>query len=536
MVNKLIIIGLLVITPLLLLAQSFNIEWQECFGGSEWDCAYDILPVSGGYIIAGWTVSSDGDISNNNGLSDGWILKISTTGEIIWEKNYGGTKGDNIYRIFPAGQGEFYLLGASNSSDVDISYDPYPDSWDLWLLKIDSIGNIIWEEIYGGNGDETVWTGTTTDDGGIVALVWTSSSDGDVSNHYGYYDAWMIKVNSDGEKQWDITLGSPGQDVGQAIIQTSDGGFLVGISAQLFEGGNITCTPHNSDYSEAILVKLDADRNIEWDRCYGGSDHDGVTALAEVSDGYLMGAYTGSNDGDVSGFHGDVDIWIVKTDFEGIIIWQKCFGGSKCEDVKTMHIDEFENILIVGTTRSTDGDISHNHSISEYYDDIWLLKINSQGDLLREQCFGGRSNEELWFGFHYINENNYVIAGETNYGPSYDVACTPHGGNVQDKDIWVFEIQDTLTSVVESYEIIGEIKVYPNPAGDYVCFEVAGGGQVEMPEVKIFNILGMPVQDPMLYKSEGKIIWDVRGVAKGVYFYQITNNGYYSRQGKVVVN
>jgi len=497
MINKLSTIILMVLFPFLLPGQSFSIEWQNCFGGSKWDYAHDIVKVDDGYLILGHTRSDDGDISHLHGIADMWLVKVNNTGDLLWEKTYGGSKVDGGIRIFEAGDGNFYIIGGSNSSDGDISYNPYPDSYNLWLLKIDSVGNIIWEVIYGGNGDETVWTGTTTDDGGLVALVWTSSSDGDVSNHYGYYDAWMIKVNSDGEKEWDVTLGSPGQDVGQAIIQTSDGGFLVGISTQLFEGGNITCIPHNSDYSEAILVKLDANLNIEWDRCYGGSNHDGSTALAEVSDGYIMGGYTRSNDGDVSGNHGGSDIWIVKTGFEGNIIWQKCFGGSKDEDLSTMHIDEFENILIAGVTRSKDGDVSHNHSISEYDTDIWLFKINNQGDLLWEHCFGGIANEQIWFGFHYINENNFVIAGTTNYGPSYDVGCATYGGGV-DKDIWVFEVKmDDTTSVITPPSRVSEIKVYPNPATTELWLQLPENIPFAQSQIELYGPTGS-----LLYKAQ----------------------------------
>lgn len=452
----------------------------------------------------------------------------------MWEKTFGGSSGEHVGKILPTNDGNYYIIGVSGSSDGDISNDPYPDSGDLWLLKIDSEGNIIWEEIFGGTGWEMNPTGIATIDGGLVALVLSSSGDGDISNHYGLWDAWMIKVNSEGEKEWDFTLGSPGQDFGQAIIQTSDGGFLVGISAQLFVGGNITCTPHNSDYSEAILVKLDADRNIEWDRCYGGSNNDGVTYLAEVSDGYILGAYTHSNDGDVSGNHGSSDVWIVKTDFEGNIIWQKCFGGSKGEEVRKLHIDEFENILIVGVTSSQDGDVSHNHSISEYDFDIWLLKINNQGDLLWEHCFGGISQEVLWFGFQYINEANFVIAGETNYGPSFDVGCTPYGGN-WDKDFWVLEVKDTTVNVQNHELQLACLTAYPNPAKDYVIFEYSCPNAEKPSSLKIFNSIGMELSNPLIYSSGAKMIWDTREVKPGIYFYEFVVNGY-SNTGKIIVN
>jgi hypothetical protein len=515
-------------------AQSFNIEWQGCFGGSDWDTSRDILMLDDGYFIIGSTRSYDGDVSYNHGPADGWLIKLSNTGELLWDKSYGGSSGESIYRIFPAGQDNYYLIGVSGSSDGDISNDPYPDSGDLWLLKIDAEGNIIWEEIYGGNGWEQIPTGVTTSDGGLVALVWSSSSDGDISMHYGLWDAWMIKVNSEGEKQWDFTLGSPGQDVGQAIIQTSDGGFLVGISSILFEGGNITCTPHNTDNSVAVLVKLDANLNIEWDRCYGGSNSDIVTSLVELTDGFLIGASSMSNDGNVSGNHGDSDIWIIKVDFDGNILWQKCYGGYKFDDLRNIHLLDNEEVVITSASSSNSGDVTGNHSISEYDHDIWVLKINNEGDLLWQHCFGGIMDEKLWFGFHYKSENNFVIAGQTDYGPSFDVGCTPHGGNGVDRDFWVFEVKDT-TVYVNEVPAIEALKVYPNPAKDYVCFEYTNHLAHQGLCLELINTNGILIESIFFYPSETLKVWDTRGISPGIYFYRFKSGGVVLERGKVIL-
>ena len=517
--------------PSIAITQSFNIEWQKCFGGTDWDKANDILMLDDAYLIIGGTRSDDGDVSFNHGQGDIWLLKISKTGELLWEKTYGGSSGEHVGRIFPTDDGNYYIIGVSGSSDGDISNDPYPDSGDLWLLKIDPAGNIIWEEIFGGSGWEMLPTGIPTSDGGLVTLILSSSGDGDVSKHYGLWDAWMIKVNSDGEKQWDFTLGSPGQEFGQAIIQTSDGGFLVGISAHNFEGGNITCTPHSIDYMEAVLVKLDTNLNIEWNRCYGGSMSDGVTSLVELEDGYIFGGYANSNDGDVSGNHGSADHWIVKIDFDGNIIWQKCLGGTGTEGyTRIYNVDD--NFIVTGTTSSYNGDVTGNNSISEDYRDIWIVNLDSDGNLLWQQCFGGIANEELYFGFHYISENNFVIAGQTDNGPSFDVGCTPHGGN-GDRDFWVFEVKDTTVSVQEQLPATTGISAYPNPARDYVCFEFKSE-KGSTADIKIFNNMGVQISIPVLYYSEDKVVWDTRDVNAGVYFYTFGSD-YENHSGKIII-
>jgi len=519
-------------------SQDYQLNWQQCFGGSMLDGAYDIIAIENGYLIAGGTGSNDGDITFSYGNGDGWLIRTDGNGNLIWEKTYGGSDTEGFSRIIPTYYNNFYLLGLSFSSDGDISNDPYPDSPDYWIVKIDSSGNIIWDKIVGGNMGEVLFSGDATLDGGVLAIGQTSSNDGDISLSYGGNDTWIVKLSNQGELEWDYTIGTDWFDTGQAIIQTSDGGYLMESSSIILEGGigNISCIPHSYGWVEGVLFKLDSNLNIQWQRCYGGSDHDGISGVIEISDGYVLTGSTSSYDGDISGYNGGIsDFWVVRIDFNGNIIWQNPLGGSRGEAGCNIIINDNGDFCAIGSTQSNDGDVSGNHSMSEYDHDIWLARLNSEGELLSQQCFGGGGNEIVEFGVVKKSDNNFVIAGHTDFGPSYDVGCTPHGGNGVDKDFWVFEIQDTLTSVLASLEFTGGVKVYPNPAGEYVCFEIAGGGHVEMPEVKIFNSLGLPVKDLVLFESKGKIIWDLRKVAPGMYFYQIEINGNVCQQGKVIV-
>ena len=537
--KKIIVLLLMLFSCIMLHSQDYQITWQQCFGGSMLDGAYDIIAIENGYLIAGGTGSNDGDITFSYGNGDGWLIRTDGNGNLIWEKTYGGSDTEGFSRIIPTYYNNFYLLGLSFSSDGDISNDPYPDSPDYWIVKIDSSGNIIWDKIVGGNMGEVLFTGDATLDGGVVAIGQTSSNDGDISVSYGGNDTWVVKLSNQGELEWDYTIGTDWFDTGQAIIQTSDGGYLMESSSIILEGGigNISCIPHSYGWVEGVIFKLDSNLNIQWQRCYGGSDHDGISGVIEISDGYVLTGSTSSYDGDISGYNGGIsDFWVVRIDFNGNIIWQNPLGGSRGEAGCNIIINDNGDFCAIGSTQSNDGDVSGNHSMSEYDHDIWLASLNSDGELISQKCFGGTGDETVEFGVVKKSDNNFVIAGQTDYGPSYYVGCTPHGGNGVDKDYWVFEIQDTLTSVLAYTDFTDKVKVYPNPAGEYVCFEIAGGGQVEMPEVKIFNSQGMPVKGLVLYKTEGKIIWDVRGVAKGVYFYQITSNGNYPESGKIVVN
>ncbi|MCK9271619.1 MAG: T9SS type A sorting domain-containing protein [Bacteroidales bacterium] len=533
--NKTIFISVILLTlRIALFSQDMEIKWQQCFGGSNEERAMDIIPVGSEYFIVGWTESDDGDISFNQGSGDAWILKIDSVGNILWEKTYGGSNGEFWRRIFPAPGNCYYLLGASGSSDGDISYDPYPRSNDLWIAKIDNNGNLIWEEIIGGSMIDMVESGALTNDGGVAVFGWTGSQNGDVSVNYGMYDMWLVKLNSDGEIMWDRSYGTDDFDYGIDIIQTSDGGFLIGGASTIGNGGNLTCEPFNYN-AECIILKLDSIGNIEWQNCYGGSDHDGINAVLELQDGYIFSAYGWSGDGDLteSGWHGEGDIWVVKIDFWGNIIWQKCYGGSKYESAKNIFSTNNNEFVLIGATQSQNGDVTNNHSLSEFDNDIWFLKIDSTGEIINQKCFGGIGNEFIYGGAVQKGDNNYVIAAYTGYGPSYDVGCTPHGGN-GDKDWWVFEIKDTTVGVQEQLPATKGITAYPNPARDYVCFEYSGQ-QTPKAGIMIFNRMGAQISNPVFYNSGSKIIWDTRQVPPGVYFYTWSAQDF-TGSGKIVIS
>ncbi len=424
--------------------QNFDIIWQQCYGGSDQEIVYDIMKIPDGYFITGHTWSSDGDVSLNKGLLDGWLIKTDTVGNILWEKTYGGSSGDGFRRIFPDNYGNYILVGGSGSSDGDISYDPYPDSEDFWIVKIDIEGNIIWDKIVGGSNGDIIFSASPTLDGGIVAVGWTYSNDGDVSVTYGGADTWAVKISSEGELEWDYSIGTDWIDKGQAILATSDGGYLIASNSIIPADaiGNIKCIPHSTGFVEGVVFKLDSILNIEWQRCYGGSNHDGIFGIIEVEDGFVFTGSTSSNDGDVTGWHGESDSWVFKTDFDGNIIWQNCLGGSKSEGANIVLKCSNDDLVIIGSTHSNDGDVSGNHSLFERDDDIWLVKLTSEGELLSQQCFGGAGNELNYFGAIKKSDNNFVIACYTDYGPSFDVACAPDMNNPLDYEWWVFEIKD----------------------------------------------------------------------------------------------
>ncbi len=479
--------------------QNMEITWQSCFGGSEQDIARDIIEIPGGYFIVGSTFSDDGDISINKGLSDGWLIKTDDSGNMLWEKTYGGSSGDGFRRIFPDNTGNYILAGASGSSNGDINYNPYPGSESFWIVKIDIEGNIIWDKIVGGSYGDKIWNASPTLDGGVVAIGQTISDDGHVSVFYGGNDTWFVKLSADGEVEWDYTIGTGWFDIGQAIIQTSDGGYLAGSNSIILQGavGNITCIPPSYGYVTGVLTKFDADMNVQWQHCYGGNNHDAISGILELDDGYV---FVGSSEStNMPGHHGDVDVWVVRIDFDGNIIWQKVYGGSRGEGGENIFATDDDGFIVVGNTNSNNGDVSGNHSYSEHYTDIWIFKINSVGELQWQKCFGGGGREEIYKGVVRKSDSNFVIAGVTNFGPSYDVGCMPYGGNyVLNKDFWVFEIlKDDTVNVITPAVSAGGIRVYPNPATTEIRLQLPENLPLTAMQIQLYSPSGR-----LLYQAE----------------------------------
>jgi len=508
-----------------ILCQPLQIKWQNCYGGSEHDIAYDLIEVDNGYFILGNTTSFDGNVSNNHGAEDGWLLRIDNKGDLIWEKCFGGMKGDGLLNIFNSPDGNYYLVGGAHSSDGSIGSDPYPTSLDYWIIKIDSDGNILWDKILGGNGLDQLWQADVTDNGGLITVGWTGSDDGDVTDYYGLYDIWVCKVDINGDIEWDFTLGKTlSHEFAQAVIQTSDGGYLIGGTSRPKGIGNISCVPH-SWQGEAILFKLDANGQEEWQQCYGGSGDEGITELIEVDDGYLFIGFTESNDGDVSGLHGAPldgrdDIWIVKTDFFGNIEWQHCYGGTNDEFSNKIFQTSDKGFQVFGITHSNNGDVSGNPSLTKERPSIWIFKIDSTGQFLWQQCLGGIATERVHFGVIKKSDHNFVLAGQCTYVPSGDVWCSKHGDQVN-YDYWVFEVADSTVSINEN-TIESDIHIYPNPATSTLSIELPQNFDIKNAVIEIIDVCGGVILG--IKPSSLSFNFDISKLNCGLYFVKVQND------------
>lgn len=502
----------------------FQIDWQQSYGSMETDIAYGIVETDGGYLVTGTAGSGGGQVECfENGVGGGWLLKINESGNLIWQKCYEHAHGVRIVKAI--GSSHYYLVGGTISQ-------PYPDAYNLWIAKIDSLGIVIWERSLGNTigiqSSEPFCQATFN--GGIIATVRINSQGGDISNWYGDYDGWVIKLDSIGNTEWDLTLGTPRNEAINGIIQTSDGGYLAGSYGAPSGTGTINCNVQSPYNSEAIVTKIDTNGAIEWNQCYGGSGSDGVITFIELNDGYLIAGWGGSNDGDLedSGWHGFNDVWLIKTDFTGDIIWQKCYGGSNLDYPMRVFTTSDGGFMVFGNTHSYDGDVVGNPSLGNE-PSIWVFKVDSVGNLIRQQCIGGSRTERV-YGVVKHSDYKYAVAGEMFYSPSGDVNCSNfvYGSR---QNYWVFGISDTTVNIQETPLMGADVMVYPNPAHEYVAFEIPlsaiqnslhNKGTKCTAHIKIINIFGnLMIEQPII---DEKTVWDTRKVPSGVYFYMLKSD------------
>ncbi|KGO91808.1 T9SS type A sorting domain-containing protein [Flavobacterium subsaxonicum] len=338
---------------------------QRVLGGSNGEEIYSVIQTSdGGFIATGYSYSTDGDVSNNYGYTDAWVVKMDNELTIEWEKSYTGPNingiGDSGYNIKQTTDGGYVICGLTGSATGN--------STDWWIFKIDSTGNLQWQNAIGGGDLETAFEIHQTTDGGYIVGGHTQSGSGDVTGFHGSFDIWVVKLSSIGAIEWQKALGGSGGDQAENVIPTADGGYLVaGITDST--DGDVSESLGNGDL---WVVKLDSDGTIEWEKSYGGTGMDWAYTSLQAPDGnYYIGGFTNSTNGDVTGLHGSSDFWLLKIDQEGELLWQKTYGGSSLEIIEDMYLCNDGSLVLVGWTMSSDGDVAYNHGNG----DIWLVKL-----------------------------------------------------------------------------------------------------------------------------------------------------------------
>ncbi len=337
-----------------------------------------IATADGGFLLGGYSnsrISGDKSQDNNGGL-DYWIIKIGADGAKQWDRTYGGTGYDGLSSMIATADGGFLLGGYSDSpASGDKSLDSKGKS-DCWIIKIGAGGAKQWDRTYGGTGYDGVSSMIATADGGFLLGGYSDSpASGDKSlDSKGKSDYWIIKIGAGGAKQWDRTYGGTGYDGVSSMIATADGGFLLGgISDSPASGDKSQDNKGGNDY---WIIKIGTDGTKQWDKTYGGQESDGLISIKVApGGGFLLGGNSFSNaSADKSeNVKGASDYWIVKISADGNLQWDHTLGGNRDDYLTSLVATPDGGYLLGGRSMSkTSGDKSED---TRGESDLWVIKL-----------------------------------------------------------------------------------------------------------------------------------------------------------------
>jgi uncharacterized delta-60 repeat protein len=328
-----------------------------CWGQSYWKRTY------GGNYPEQMLFQPDGSVlilgskaPSSADYDDIWIIKGNSLGDILWSKTYGGSSYDNPRQILSQSDGTSLILGYTNSYGTA--------KQDIWLLKINSEGDTLWTKTYGGSNYDYPTEMLLQPDGSILILGYTDSFGA------GNKDIWLLKVNSFGDTLWTKTFGGIHDDVPVKMLLQSDGSILVlGVTNLIFSDV--------APIGDILLFKVNSSGNTLWTKIYGESGYNSPTQMLLQSDGSML--ITG-----ITNFNGaeNQSIWLLKVNSVGDTLWTKTYGGIHNSNPTQMILQPDSSILILGQTNYFLSDVNSSRN-------IYLLKANSLGDTLWTKIYGG---------------------------------------------------------------------------------------------------------------------------------------------------
>jgi hypothetical protein len=366
-------------------------QWDHTFGGPKSDYGFCVEPTpDGGYIIAGRMYSVGA------GESDAVLIKTDDAGEMQWYQVFGGEKADYALSVRQTADGGYVFAGKT--------YSFGEGSCDVWLVKTDSLGNEEWSRTFGGplaDAGNSVWQ---TADGGYIIVGKTYSS------KVTECDLWLIKTDELGNLEWDRTFGGPKEDSGRSVQQTDDSGYIIAGYKGVFGRGNW----------DSWLIKTDSSGALEWQLTPGIIGADGNFSVQQTADGAYIAAgclYSRSK---------NYDVYVVKVGPAGAAHWKKTFGGEAPDFGMSVDRTADGGYIVAGYT----------YSYGEGQSDVWLIKLDSEGNRVWDRTFGGAAND-MGRSVREIAPDEYIIAGHTaSFGAGErDVwlikAASPEPGSIE---------------------------------------------------------------------------------------------------------
>jgi len=489
---------------------SAQITFQKTYGGVGHDESFSVQQTSdSGFIMVGvsYSIESNGDV---------YLIKTNANGDILWTKTYGGAIHDGGHCVRQTNDGGFIIVGQTGSFGVG--------NVDIFLLKTDSIGNLLWVRTFDGMvyGLTLNWVQQTNDQGYII-----------VSSNYVYSsgnaDIYLIKTNSLGDTLWTKSYGGSGQEYGNAGQQTIDGGYIVtGYTTTFGSGGK-----------DIYLVKTDSTGSVLWSKTFGGTGDDYAKSIIQTVDGgYILLGSTNSFGA------GNYDYYLIKTNSTGDLQWSYTYGG--------ISFDYGFSVSSVGNNGFIMAGYSNVPVIND--EKILLIRTNFWGDTLWTKTFG-YGNFSNAFAVQQTFDGGYVISGRVSFSPTFNayliktnsigfsgcnevnhivaqaipltIVTNPltavlSGGNITVPVPLIYSVDSstTLCSSVGINEIVldNSFIISPNPSsGNFI---ISLEGTIMKGNVKILNILGETILSENIFNESKKEII-LKNISGGIYFVKV---------------
>ncbi len=517
-------------------------QWDHRFGGSDDErLASSFQQTSdGGYILGGSSISGNsGDKTQDNwdptyATFDYWIVKLNALGIKQWDKVLGGLNNDwctSLQQTSDRG----YIFGGWSMSDSggDKTQNTFGGmNPDYWIVKSDSLGNKLWDKDFGGSLSDYLSSIIQTKDGGyLLGGISSSGISGDKTQaSWGQEDYWIIKTDALGNKQWDKDFGGTNFDRLHSLRQTSDGGYILGGDSFSGISGDKTESSRGSD--DYWIVKIDSLGNKEWDKSFGGTGGDYLNSLIQTNDrGYMLGGISNSDSsGDKTQPRWGInDYWIVKTDSLGNKLWDKDFGGTDDESFLGNILQTSDGgFVMAGLSGSNiSGDKTENNL---GLNQTWVVKTNSSGIKQWDRTF--LINGKVLQGFIVQTEGCYVVADENNGTIGGDKSEDSWAGTL---DYWIIKLceVDSVNNILQSPLTNPQLLLTPNPTTSLLTLRA---GEIKIEKVGVYNMLGEEVMNVANIThgfNRGALSIDISQLPPGIYIVQATA-GEKVWRGKVV--
>ncbi len=465
------------------------------------------------------------------------IVLAQTPPDTLWTKTYGGDHHESAHSIQQTIDGGYIIAGGTDSFGAGY--------YDMWLIKTDENGNIEWRQTYGGYFLDYAKSVQQTEDGGYIIAGYTDSFGA------GDDDFWLVRIDENGNEEWNQTYGGIHRDRAESVKQTTDGGYIVvgwfetlGISylnsliIKTDENGNEEWTvtyggenfstansviqaadgnyiiagvikPYGDENCDFMLLKIDENGNIEWNQAYDYDFHDIANCVQQATDGgYIIVGYTGPFDSY------DRDYLLLKTDENGNEEWNQTYSFSNNNFAESVQQTTDGGYIIAG----------RNNPYGSSYADYWIVKTDEFGNEEWNQTYNYcGATADYAESIQQTNDGGYIIGGRTHNFATYD------------SDVWLIRLGSEVIAEDNTISKFSNSNLsnYPNPFNPsttiYFTTECTGNT-----EIIIYNIKGQKIKtlfNENLDAGIHQVVWNgkddkKRTVPSGIYLYKLETDKY----------